>query len=145
VVELRTTDITASEHLDLVDVGRVHREGALHTDAEAELTDGEGLADSVALAADDDSLEHLDTRARALDHLDVNVEGVAGAEFANVGLQPGCINNIELLHGGFSCGLCIRSRTRISARMIAESVGCGDFSPETVGADPALPCGPSSP
>src|SRR5699024_5279358 len=145
VVELRTTDITASEHLDLIDVGRVHREGALHPDAEAELTDGEGLADSVALAADDDSLEHLDTRARALDHLDVNVEGVAGAEFGNVGLQRGCINNIELLHGGFSCGPSFRSRTRISDRLIGDWIVCRDLSPETVGSDPAVRCGPSSP
>ena len=82
-----TTNVTAGENFELLDDRRVHREGTLDTDAEADLTSGEGLADSVALATDDDSLEHLDTRTRSFDHADVNVERIARAEIRNVSLQ----------------------------------------------------------
>src|SRR5690349_20040675 len=60
VVQLRAADVTAGHHLDVVDVGRVHREGALDADAVAFLADGEGLADATALTANHHALEHLD-------------------------------------------------------------------------------------
>src|SRR6478609_6400749 len=87
VVELRAAHVTTADDLDVVDDRRVQREGALDADAERDLADGEGLADAAAVATDDDALEDLDTRARALDDLDVDLEGVAGAEVGNVRAQ----------------------------------------------------------
>src|SRR5690606_4482592 len=80
VVQLGATDVTAAEDLDLLDHGRVQREGALHADAEADLADREGAADARALHLDADTLEHLHTGAVALNDVDVHLEGVAGAE-----------------------------------------------------------------
>src|SRR5205085_11460791 len=54
VVELRATDVTAGDDLDLVDHRRVHGERALDTGAEADLADGERLANPATLPADDD-------------------------------------------------------------------------------------------
>ena len=78
--------------------GRVHREGALDADAEADLADGERLADAIALAPDDDALEDLDARAGALDDLDVDLERVAGTEVRDVGAQRGGVDSVEDLH-----------------------------------------------
>src|SRR5690242_2385703 len=63
VVELRSADVTARDDLDLGDDRRVHREGALDTDAEADLADREGLPDAAALPADHHALEDLDALA----------------------------------------------------------------------------------
>ena len=63
VVQLGAAHVTAGHDLDLLDDRGVHREGALDADAEADLADGEGLAEAAALAADDDALEDLDARA----------------------------------------------------------------------------------
>src|SRR5262249_38544592 len=84
VVQLRPAHVAASDDLDPVDHRSVHGEGALHTDAEADLAHGEGLTDSVALAADHDALEHLDPGAVALDDPDVHVERVTGPEVGYV-------------------------------------------------------------
>src|SRR5262245_53109170 len=56
VVELGAAHVTTGGDVDVVDVGRVHREGALDADAVAFLAHGEGLTDPAALAADDDTL-----------------------------------------------------------------------------------------
>ena len=58
----------------------MHRERALHADAERLLADGEGLAGAVALALDDHALEDLGTATRALDDLEVDPDAVAGLE-----------------------------------------------------------------
>src|SRR6478609_3980664 len=78
VVELRTADVTTGHDLDVVDDRAVHGERALHADLEADLADREGLAHTVARAADDDALEDLDARARAFGDVDVHLDGVAG-------------------------------------------------------------------
>src|SRR5690606_870344 len=87
VVELGAADVTARHDLDVVDDGRVHREGTLHADLEAHLANRERLAHTLALAADDDALEDLDTRAVALDDVDVHLDGVTGAELRDVGAE----------------------------------------------------------
>ena len=58
----------------------MQREHALHADAERLLADGERLARTVALALDDDALEYLHAAARALDHLEVDLDAVARRE-----------------------------------------------------------------
>ena len=54
VIELRSPHVAAGHALDLGHDGRVHGEGALDADPEADLPDGERLAAAAALAADDD-------------------------------------------------------------------------------------------
>src|SRR5918997_4673359 len=80
VVELRAPDVAAGSHLDALDLRRVHGERALDADAEGLLADGEGLANPLALALDDDALEDLGTTAGALDDLEVDADAVAGLE-----------------------------------------------------------------
>src|SRR5690606_5825209 len=87
VVELRTAHVAAADHLDLLDGRRVYRELALHTDLEADLAHGERLANTLAVAGEHDPLEHLHTRAVALDDVHVNLHGVAWAELGNVALE----------------------------------------------------------
>src|SRR6478735_4822828 len=76
VVQLRAADVATGDDLDVVDHRAVHREGALHAHLEADLADREGLAHAVALAADDDALEDLDTGAGALRDVDVHLDVV---------------------------------------------------------------------
>ena len=56
---------------------------ALDADAEGLLAHGERLARAVSLALDDDALEHLHAPARALDHLEVDLDAVARREVGN--------------------------------------------------------------
>src|SRR5829696_1836519 len=100
VVQLRPADVAAGEDLDLLDDRGVHREGALDTDAEAHLADGEGLADAAALTADDDALEDLDARAVALDHAHVHLHGVPGAEVGDVAAQRVGVECVQGVHVG---------------------------------------------
>src|SRR3954467_4369352 len=100
VVQLGAADVTAGHDLDLLDDRGVHREGALDADAEADLADGEGLADAAALTADDDALEDLDARAVALDHADVDLHGVPGAEVGDVVAQRVGVECVQGVHVG---------------------------------------------
>src|SRR4051794_23041000 len=80
VVQLGAPHVAAGGDLDALDLWRVQRERALHADAEGLLAHGEGLADALALALDDDALEDLGAAARALDDLEVDLEAVARLE-----------------------------------------------------------------
>ena len=66
-------------------------EGTLNTNAEGNLADGEGLANACTLAANDEALEDLDTVVLTFNDLNVNVQGVTGAECG------------DGRHGGTSC------------------------------------------
>src|SRR5215207_1720876 len=77
VVELGAADVPAGGHLDALDLRRVHRERALHPDAERLLADREGLARAVALALDHDALEYLRTAACPLYDLEVHAHAIA--------------------------------------------------------------------
>src|SRR5690606_26833999 len=99
VVQLRAADLALGEDLDLVDHRAVDREGARDPDAEAELADGEGLADARAVAADDDALEDLDTRAGAFLNAHVHADGVAGTEVGHVGPHGSSVQLIQNVHG----------------------------------------------
>ena len=80
VVELGAPHIAAGGDLDLLDLGRVHGERALDADAEGLLADGERLAQTAALALDDDALEHLGAAAIALDDLEVHPQAITSLE-----------------------------------------------------------------
>ncbi len=91
-------------------IGECTGKPALDADLEAHLADLEGLAEAVTLAADDDALEHLDTRARAFDDVDVHLDGVAGTEVRDVGTQRCCVDVVEeLAHDWVT--LCGRARS----------------------------------
>src|SRR5699024_9102689 len=70
----------------------------LDADTEGDLTHGEGLTDATALTADDNTLEELGTGVGAFDDLDVNVEGVTGAESRNVVAQVCGVDLIQNVH-----------------------------------------------
>ena len=76
VVELGAPDVAAGGDLDPLDLRRVHRERALHADAERVLADREGLAHALALALDHHALEDLGAAAGALDDLEVDADAV---------------------------------------------------------------------
>src|SRR3954468_16758911 len=100
VVQLRPADVAAGHDLDLLDDRGVHGEGALDAHAEADLADGEGLADATTLTADDDALEDLDARAVALDHAHVDLHRVAGAEVGDVAAQRVGVECVQGVHVG---------------------------------------------
>src|SRR3954451_22596448 len=113
VVELRAAHVTAGDHLDVVDDRRVQREGPLDAHAEGDLADGEGAADPGSLDADADTLEDLQSRAVALDDLDVHLEGVAGAERGKVVAPRGSSERVDDVgHGRLLEGATGRPRNR---------------------------------
>src|SRR5699024_8592090 len=84
VVELGAPYITATGNLDFVDIGRVDRERTFHADTETNLADRKCTSDARVLYLDPYDMEHLDTRAVTFDHLDVDLQRVAGPEFGDV-------------------------------------------------------------
>src|SRR5260370_29806058 len=99
VVELGAADVAAGGDLDLGDDGRVQRESALNAHAEADLADGEGLADTAALAADHDALEELDPLPVAFHDPDVDLHRVAGREVGPVVAEVRAVDEIGGVHG----------------------------------------------
>ncbi len=98
VVQLGATDVTARDDLDVVDDRGVDGELTLDTDLEADLADGEGFADAIALTTRDDTLENLDTAAAAFNDVDVDLHVVTDTEIGDVALERCGIDCIELLH-----------------------------------------------
>src|SRR6185503_4323888 len=80
VVELGAPDVAAGGHLDLLDLGRMQRERALHADPERLLAHREGLAHAGALALDHDPLEDLGPAPGALHDLEMHADPVACLE-----------------------------------------------------------------
>src|SRR5664279_261202 len=98
VVQLGPANVAAGDQLDAVQVRRVNGKGALHADAETDLANGEGLADTATLPADHMTGEDLDTRTRALDDLDVHLHRVAGTEVRDIGPQRGGVQGVQGVH-----------------------------------------------
>src|SRR3954452_16379188 len=119
VVQLRATHVTAGHDLDLLDDRGVHREGALDADTEADLADGEGLADPPALPADDHTLEDLDAGAVALDDPHVHLHGVARPERGDVVAQRIGVEYVQGVHRG-------------SPVLAVMSLRCGQQAPPAV-------------
>lgn len=100
VVQLGATDIALTGDLDLVDLRGVHREGTLNADREADLTDGERLANAMTVTTDHVALEHLDTLTITLGDALVNLNVIANVEFGEIGLDLlllDCANDIHCL------------------------------------------------
>src|SRR5699024_6310968 len=98
VVELGAANVAAGEHVDAVDVGRVHGERALDTHAERHLADGEGLTHAAALAPDHHAPDDLDTLLAALADRDVHAKRVAGPQFADGGAEGLAVDKVESVH-----------------------------------------------
>src|SRR5262245_1973731 len=119
IVELRPPDPAAAQHLDTGDLRAVQREDALDPLAVADLAHREGRVDAAVLARDADALERLHALARALDHLHVDPDRVAGREIGNraIGRELRDLFLLELLdhvHGKphWSSARWIASRAR---------------------------------
>lgn len=80
VVQLGATNGTVTDDLNLVDLGRVYREGTLDADGEADLADGEGLTARMTVTTDNVALEDLNTLAVAFLDAIVNLDGVTDVE-----------------------------------------------------------------
>src|SRR5262249_46512535 len=105
--------------LDRVDHRRIDREHALHALAIGDLAHREVLVEAGTGASDADALVGLDTAALALDHLDVDQEGIARLKVGNflAGGQLGHLLFFEFLdqvHGGFSVGSAGSARRAVS-------------------------------
>src|SRR5437763_4409820 len=100
VIELGSADVADARHLDLLDPRRVDGERALDEHlVERLLPHRERLADTLALALDADALEHLDTAAAALDHLEVHPHAVAGLELGHLAALA-VLDVLDHCHGG---------------------------------------------
>src|SRR5438552_8622505 len=77
VIELGAAHLAAAHDLDRVDHRRIEREHALDALAIGDLAHREALVDAAAGARDAHALIGLHARALALDHLDVDDDGVA--------------------------------------------------------------------
>jgi len=98
VVQLGTTDVTARNNLDLLENWTVYWEGTLYAYLEGDLTNGEGLANTVARATDYCALENLNTAAVTFDDVYVNLYGVTNTESWDVAAQVGSIYNVKNVH-----------------------------------------------
>src|SRR5262249_12937489 len=96
VIELGAAHLAAAQDLDRVDHGRIERKDALHALAVRNLAHREVFVEPGARAADADALVGLDAGALALDHLDVDEEGIAGLEVRNF-LAGGKLGNLLFL------------------------------------------------
>ena len=84
VVQLSAANGALARDFDLVDLGGMHREGALDAHAEADLADREGLAVGRSGAADDGALEDLDAFAVALGDAIMDLDRIAHIERGDV-------------------------------------------------------------
>ena len=73
----------------------MERERTLDTDAERLLADRERLARARALTLDHDPLEDLHAAALALDHLEVDTDGVAGFEPRAIAAQLALLDVLD--------------------------------------------------
>jgi hypothetical protein len=73
-------------------------ESTLYANLEGDLTNGEGLADSVARATDYNTLEDLHTATVTFNNVYVNLYVVSNAEGRDVVTQVRCVYYVENMH-----------------------------------------------
>jgi len=100
VIKLCPANIAAANNLNVVDYWGVQRESPLDTDLEADFSHNEGLGQTVTGACNNNTLENLDSGARAFNDVHVNFDGVTGAEIGNIGSQRCCVYEVKGLHNG---------------------------------------------
>src|SRR3546814_1661698 len=87
VIQLAGADRATALDLDRIDGGAVRLEDALDAIAVRDLAHGEGGVEAGVLLADDHALVGLDALAVAFLDLDVDDDGVAGAEYRQLALR----------------------------------------------------------
>ncbi len=87
IVKLRTANLTASDDLNLFNVGRMYREGLLNAAAVRNTSYSEGLGDTAAILSDDGTLEHLNSLSVALFDLVVDLNGVTNVKYRGIFLE----------------------------------------------------------
>src|SRR5690606_7504485 len=106
------------------------------TDTERHLAHGEGLADTAALAPDDDALEDLDTFLGALDDLHMHIQGVARTEIGDIAAQRALVDEIKGVHDHPSDGRANRGTWRRG-----RSTGsCSEYGMRRAECDQGNPC-----
>src|SRR5262249_13966578 len=103
IVELGSSHRGTLDHLDLVDPGRVQREGTLHAHSIRDAPDREGCPGAATALSDHHSLESLQSLLLSLDDLDEHLHGVPGFESSPVLLQLCCIHDADRLHDAAPC------------------------------------------
>ena len=98
IVELRAANLRLTEYYNLVNVGRVDREGLLHTYAVGNTSYGEGLGNAAAMSGNNGTLEKLDSFLLALSDTDVNLYTVTDLELRNLSLQLLTYKSLDLFH-----------------------------------------------
>src|SRR5712691_9077684 len=84
IIKLGAAHLAAADDLDRVDHGRIERKDALHALAVGNLAHGEVLVEARARPADANALIGLDAGALALDHLDIDENGIARREIRDL-------------------------------------------------------------
>src|SRR5580658_1849874 len=95
IVKFGAAHASGADHIDMVDHFRVDGEDALDALAEADFTDRDGLADAGVIARDESPLKRLQPLLVAFLNLDVDAQGVAGAEIGDLFLTQILLNKLR--------------------------------------------------
>jgi hypothetical protein len=85
VVELSSPDAARSHNIDMIDDGGMQGENALYALSKADLSNGDGFAQSGILAGNHGSFESLQALFVAFFNLDVDTDGIAGTKRRTLG------------------------------------------------------------
>ena len=101
VVELRTSDLTVSNNVDLSNVRRMYGEDLLNAYAVSNLSYGEGLGNSAALLSNYGSLEELNSLVVTVLDSAVYLNGITDLDEVGVTLHLLICKSLKHIHVGF--------------------------------------------
>ena len=101
IVELRASDLTAADRLDLLNVGRMDRERLFDAYAVAYSSDGERLGNAAAALRDDGALVDLDSGLGTFDYPVMDADGVADLDLGDFLLKLLFGKSLDYIHFGF--------------------------------------------
>ena len=99
IVELSTTDFTASYYFYLSNVGGMEREGLFNTNTVGNSAYGKGLGDAAAVLSDNGAFKHLNSLSVTLFDLVVNTNSVTDVELGHRFLQLLVSKSLNKIHG----------------------------------------------
>jgi len=117
VVELSSSDLTVTDNVDLLNVGRVNGEGLLNAYTVRNSAYGKGFGDAAAVLSDNGTFKHLNSLSVTLFDLVVNTYGVTDAELGYRFLQLLVSKSLNKIHGFLAPLFKIRS---VRAEHLAE-------------------------
>ena len=100
VVELGATDVTATHGLDLGDDRGMNGENPLDADPETQLADREGGSCPAPLRAMTRPSKIWTALSAALDHPNVDFDGVARPKLGDIVADVRALNYVKIVHGG---------------------------------------------